>query len=112
MASRKLTEEKRNQYMEFITEAIKDHTEVLKVGSNKLAFPDVIDGEEMYVVVTVQIPTGSRDGTVYDGHFEATEYQAKLETDKIKRKEQAEAKSRKIAKDQARRAKTKKEKEG
>jgi hypothetical protein len=49
--------------------------EALQTASNEFAIP-VVDreGGEHYVVVTIKIPTGSRDGEAYDGYAAAEDY--------------------------------------
>ena len=76
--------------------------EVLITASNELAIP-VVDkeGNEHYVVITVKIPTGSRDGEPYDGHAAAQDYTMKCE----ERKAKAEEKARKDAERKAKKDK-------
>lgn len=111
MATAKEKEELRLAAMEKYAAAFTE-TDVLVTASNQRTIPVTTpNGEELYIVATFSIPIGSRDGDPYDGYEVAKEYADKLETDKVKRQEQAEAKARKIAKDKARRAKKKKEDE-
>jgi hypothetical protein len=97
----------RAQYLELISKLLADGgEEVLRVKSNEIAIPCVDgDGEDSYVVVTVKVPTGARNGEPYDGHGEAHSYEIdckkKAETAAKKEKEKAA----KIARDQAMRAK-------
>ena len=58
-------------------------------------------GNEHYVVVTVKIPTGSRDGDAYDGYAAAQDYAMKCE----ERKAKAAEKERKAAERKAKSAK-------
>ena len=75
--------------------------EVLRVGSNELAIPVVDDeGEDSYVVFTVKVPTGSRDGDAYDAYGLAQEYEMKQAAKEEKAKKTAEEKAKKIARDQ------------
>lgn len=64
--------------------------EVLQTASNEIAVP-VVDSEggEHYVVLTVKIPTGSRDGEEYDGYSMASEYATKCADREAKAKERA-----------------------
>lgn len=74
--------------------------EVLRVGSNEIALPVLDeDGNEKWLVVTFKVPTGSRDGDVYDGYSMAEDYKMKLEEKAEKEKVKAE----KAAKDKAKR---------
>ena len=97
----------RNQYLNLITELLAGaDEEVLRVKSNEIAIPCVDDeGNDSYVVVTVKVPTGSRDGDPYDGYGEAESYEMNCKAKAEKAKIEAEKKAKKIAKDQAYRAK-------
>ena len=81
--------------------------EVLRVGSNEIAFPVTdAEGNEDFIVLTVKIPTGANKGTEpYDGYAMAEEYQMKQEAKAEKAKKNAEAKAKKIARDKAYREK-------
>ena len=69
----------RNSMVSTLTELLESQDEeVLRVKSNEIAIPFVTDdGEEGYYVVTVKIPTGSRDGSEYDGYLEAEDFAMK-----------------------------------
>lgn len=97
----------RAQYIELITKLLDgEGEEVLRTKSNELAIPCVdADGEDSYVVVTIKVPTGSRDGDLYDGHGEAKSYAMKVQQDAEKAAAAAEKKAKKIARDEAMRAK-------
>ena len=82
--------------------------EVLRVGSNEIAFP-IVDaaGNEKWMVVTFKIPTGSRDGDEYDGYSSmANDYEMKLR----KKQEQAQERARKAEANKTKKAKKKQEK--
>lgn len=52
--------------------------EALQTASNEFAIPVVdAEGGEHYVVITIKIPTGSRDGDAYDGYAAAEDYAMK-----------------------------------
>ena len=97
----------RAQYIELLTKLLGDNgEEVLRVKSNELAIPCVDkDGEDSYVVISVKVPTGSRDGDPYDGYGEAESYAMSVRLKAERDAEKAEAKARKIARDKAYRAK-------
>jgi hypothetical protein len=97
----------RAQYVELLTKLLADSgEEVLRVKSNEIALPCVDkDGEDNYVVITIKVPTGSRDGDPYDGYGEAESYSLSVKQKEEKAVEAAEKKARKIAKDKAMREK-------
>lgn len=75
--------------------------DVLRVGSNEIAIP-VVDGEgeDNYVVFTIKVPTGSRDGDAYDGYSMAEDYEMRSKEKAAKAAKAAEEKARKIARDE------------
>ena len=76
--------------------------EVLQTASNELAIPVVdAEGGEHFIVITVKVPTGSRDGDAYDGYAVAQDYTMKCE----ERKAKAEEKARKDAERKAKKDK-------
>lgn len=73
----------------YLTEIVKlfegADEEILVTGANEIAMPCVDDeGNERFVVVTVKVPIGSRDGDPYDGYSMAEEYQIKVNSKKKK----------------------------
>ena len=96
MATEKtLCEGLRNFHLGEIIKMYEDHNEeVLRTASNEIAIP-VVDREnnERYIVITVKVPTGSRDGDAYDGYAVAEDYAMKC----AERKAKAEEKARKSA---------------
>ena len=66
----------------------------MRTASNEIAIP-VVDREnnDRYIVITVKVPTGSRDGDAYDGYAVAQDYAMKC----AERKAKAEEKARKDA---------------
>ena len=97
----------RAQYVELLTKLLTDSgEEVLRVKSNEIALPVVDrDGDDSYVVITLKVPTGSRDGDPYDGYGEAESYALNYKQKAEKAAADAEKKAKKIARDQAMRAK-------
>ena len=76
--------------------------EVLQTASNELAIPVVdAEGGEHFIVITVKVPTGSRDGDAYDGYAVAQDYTMKC----AERKAKAEEKARKDAERKAKKDK-------
>lgn len=97
-----LNDEVRAQYLERVQSVLSADDEVLVVGSNELAIPVVdSEGNEKWVVLTIKVPTGSRDGDAYDGYAMAEDYQLKL----ANKAARAAEKERKAAADKAKRAK-------
>ena len=110
-SKKSLRETLRARYMDIVRDALTAKEEdVLVVGSNEYAIPCVdADGNDEFVVITVKVPTGSRDGDAYDGYAMAEEYRIKLVAKAEREKERAEAKAKKIAKDTAKREAKKKD---
>ena len=97
-----LRAEVRNSYVEKLIAFLSEEEEVLRVASNKIAFP-VVDreGNEDFVEITVKIPTGANKRTEpYDGYSLAEEYEMNLKAKAEKAKEAAKAKAEKIARDE------------
>ena len=90
-----LREALKMEWMNFLKKTIDERgDEVLQTASNEIAIPVVdAEGGEHFIVLTVKIPTGSRDGDAYDGYAVAEDYTMKCES---KRAKQAE-KERKTA---------------
>jgi hypothetical protein len=65
-----LNDKLREKYLTIISELLaKSDEEVLRVGSNELALPCLDDeGNEKFMVITIKVPTGSREGDAYDGY--------------------------------------------
>ena len=104
MATEKtLCEGLRNFHLGEIIKMYEEHSEeVLRTASNEIAIP-VVDQEnnDRYIVITVKVPTGSRDGDAYDGYAVAEDYAMKC----AERKAKAEEKARKDAERKAKKDK-------
>ena len=103
VSKKSLAEEIKARYYEAVSAVFtSQELEVLRVGSAEMAIP-VLDknGDEEWLVVTLKVPTGSRDGEAYDGYALRDEYAAKQADKAAKAKETAEKKAAKIAKDKA-----------
>lgn len=115
-AKKQLHEEIRAKYTALVSDFLtKQGEEVLVVGSQEIAVPCVdSEGNDEYLVITLKVPTGSRDGDAYDGYAMAEDYRRRVAAAK-EREEKAKAeKERKIARDNAMReqkAKAKAERE-
>ena len=98
-----LNDELRAMDLERVHACLSQEDEVLVVGANELAVPVVdTDGNEKWIVLTVKVPTGSRDGDAYDGYAMAEDYRMR-QADKAAK---AAERERKTAERQAK-AKTK-----
>ena len=79
--------------------------EVLITGTNEICIPTVdAEGEDQYVVFTVKVPTGSRDGDAYDGYSMQQDFAIKQKNKAEKAKKDAKDKAAKIARDTKMRA--------
>ena len=97
-----LNDELRALWVRRVNDYLSQEDEVLVVGANELAIPVVdTDSNEKWIVLTIKVPTGSRDGDAYDGYAMAEDYQLKLANKAAKVAE----KERKAAADKAKRAK-------
>lgn len=108
MNKTQLKNAKRNEVIESLSAFFGEREDVLRVASNKIAFPTTdVEGNEFYIVVTVSIPKGEAygKGEEYDGYSMAESYKMKLEEQKAKAEQKAKEKERKIARDKALREK-------
>lgn len=86
---KQLREAIKAEWLDFLTEVVqRKGDETLQTASNEFAVP-VVDheGGEHYVVITIKIPTGSRDGEAYDGYAVAEDYAMKCESKRAKQAE-------------------------
>lgn len=100
----------RAKYLTAITTMLQEQgDEILVVSSNQIAIPTLdSEGNDEYVIITVKVPTGSRDGDPYDGYGMAQDYERKQAEKAEKAKESAAKKAAKIERDKvAREAKAK-----
>lgn len=103
-SKKSLNEKLRAKYMELVKCYLADEydEEILVTGSNEFCIPCVDEeGNDEFLVVTFKVPTGSRDGDVYDGYEMAEEYRMKCEAKAEKAKESAKKKAEKMARDKA-----------
>ena len=93
-----LNDKLRAMYLERVHTCLSAEDEVLVVGANELAVPVVdADGNEKWIVLTVKVPTGSRDGDAYDGYAMAEDYRMR----QTAKTEKAAERARKTAERQA-----------
>lgn len=90
-----------------VTDFLKSKGEdVLRIKSGEICFPFVnSNGDDEFLKIAFSVPNGSRDGEPFDGYGEAESYALKLKNDAQKKEEAAAAKAKKIARDEAYRAK-------
>jgi hypothetical protein len=113
---KQLHEELRADYLTKLSKYLVDNgEEVLQTGSQEVAIPCVdSEGNDEYIVITIKVPTGSRDGEAYDGYAVAEEYRLRVEKQKETAERLKAEKEKKIARDKAMReqkAKAKAERE-
>ena len=106
ISAKVLNDKLREVYLNVIGEALGEKgEEVLRVGSNEFALPCLDEaGNEKFIVVTVKVPTGSRDGDAYDGYAMAEDYTIKCRNKAEANAKKEADKAKKIAKDKAKRA--------
>jgi dihydrofolate reductase len=92
----------RAKYIERVSKSLANAgEEVLVTGSNEIALPCVdSEGNDEFIVLTFKVPTGSRDGDIYDGYSMAEDFKMKSAEKAEKAKIAAEKKAKKIAQDQ------------
>lgn len=100
-----LRAEVKEVYVGKIWDLLKGEEELLRVGSNEIAFP-IVDGEgnEDFIVLKVTIPTGANKGTEpYDGYAMAEDYAIKVKSKAETEAKRNKTKAEKIARDTKRR---------
>ena len=100
-----LRTEIKEKYVNIIWDLLKEKEDLLRVGSNEIAFP-VVDneGNEDFIVLKITIPTGANKGTEpYDGYAMAEDYEIKLKAKAETKAKKDKAKAEKIARDTKRR---------
>ena len=110
MASNKiLNDGLREKYLEIISTLLNEQDEeVLRTNSNEIAIPCVdSENNDKFVVITVKVPTGSRDGDAYDGYSMAEDYAIKCKNKAENAEKKAKEKAKKIARDEKARAQKK-----
>lgn len=105
--------ELRTVWTEKVAEWLRTNGEdALRVSSNEIAIPVVgSDGNEDFVIFTVKVPIGSRDGEAYDGYAMAEDFKLKQDSKAAKAAEMAKAKEAKKARDEKAREEKKRARE-
>lgn len=98
-----LDEALRTKYLNAIIEMLTANgDDILRTGSQEIAIPTLnTEGMDEYVVITVKVPKGSREGDPYDAYEIAEDYKRKQTEKAEKAKEIAVKKAAKIARDKA-----------
>lgn len=101
VSNKVLNDKLRERFLKLVSEMlVNNEEEVLRTNSNEITIPCVDDeGNEKFVVFTIKVPTGSRDGDAYDGYSMAQEYEIKCKLKAEKAKADAEKKAKKIERD-------------
>lgn len=112
ISNKVLDDKLREKYLAIVGETLTEkNEEVLRVGSNELALPCLDEeGNEKFIVVTIKVPTGSRDGDAYDGYSMAEDWALRCRVKAENAKKKAEEKAKKIERDKKMREKKKAEK--
>lgn len=100
-----LRTEVKEKYVNIIWDLLKEKEDLLRVGSNEIAFP-VVDneGNEDFIVLKITIPIGANKGTEpYDGYAMAEDYEIKTKVKAETKAKKDKAKAEKIARDTKRR---------
>ena len=114
VSNKALNDALREKYLELISKTMTEvGEEVLRVSSNEICFPCVDSaGNDKYIILTVKVPIGSRDGEAYDGYSMAEDYAIKCKNKAEAAEKKEKEKAKKIARDEKRRAKEKTKNEG
>jgi hypothetical protein len=106
-SSKQLNDALRAKYLEVISELLNGNgEEVLRTNSNEIAIPCVdSEGNDKYIVITVKVPTGARDGEAYDGYSMAEDYAIKCKNKAETAAKKAAEKAKKIERDKKMREK-------
>ena len=93
----------RNEVLDYISNSLSEHydSDVLRVSGSEITIPWVdSEGNEMWVLVKVSIPRGTRNGNgydPYDGYEAAEDYKADLEERAAKKAAAEQKKANAIA---------------
>lgn len=107
ISNKALNDKLREDYLAILSKYFTEQGEqVLRTNSNEIALP-CVDSEqnEKFIVLTVKVPTGSRDGDPYDGYSMAEDYEMKCSQKKETAEKKAVEKKKKMERDAKMRAK-------
>ena len=106
--------ETRDNFMKELMELIQTYKgdDTLPYKGNAFSVPQVLEnGDETYVQVTVSIPTGTRDGTQFNGYEEHEDFLKRQEEKRIAAEERAAEKAKQTAEKKAKQEAAKKKRE-
>ena len=106
--------ETRDNFMKELMELIQTYRgdDTLPYKGNAFSVPQVLEnGDETYVQITVSIPTGTRDGTQFNGYEEHEAFLEKQEYKRIAAEERAAEKAKQTAERKAKQEAARKKRE-
>lgn len=106
--------ETRDNFMKEIMGLLQTHKgdDTLPYKGNAFSVPRTLEnGDEIYVQVTISIPTGTRDGKQFDGYEEHENYMLEQEEKRIAAEERAAEKAKQTAERKAKQEAAKKKRE-
>lgn len=109
MTRKKENEKRRDFFIKDLMEFIESQgNEAIRIKNNEVAFPIVYEnGDEAFMKIAVSIPSGSRDGDIFDAYSLAEEYKINEKKKKEIAERKAEEKAKKIKRDEKQRAQNK-----
>lgn len=109
MTRKQENENKRTEILKKIWTLIESEgDEVIQIKKNEIAFPFVYDnGDESFVKIAVSIPSGSRDGDIFDAYSLGEEFKINEKKKAEIAERKAEEKKKKIARDEKQREQNK-----
>ena len=105
MTRKQENEKMRNSFIKELMDFIESQgNEAIRIKNNEVAFPIVYEnGDEAFMKIAVSIPSGSRDGDIFDAYSLAEEYVINEKKKKEIAERKAEEKQKKIARDEKQR---------
>ena len=109
MTRKKENEKIRDSFIKDLMNFIESQdNEAIRIKNNEVAFPIVYEnGDEAFIKIAVSIPSGSRDGDIFDAYSLAEEFQINEKKKAGIAKKKAEEKQKKIARDEKQREQNK-----
>lgn len=109
MTRKKENEQKREFFIKDLMDFIETQgNESIRIKNNEVAFPITYEnGDEAFIKIAVSIPSGSRDGDIFDAYSLAEEYKINEKKKKELAKKKAQEKEKKIERDEKQRRQNK-----